>query len=316
MKRDPICGNTDHLVAFLYDECDPIERVAIERHLIGCSACAGEVASLRAVRLDLQGWTPPDVALGIRVSKEAVSTARGAGAARASASSELSLVASDANPGANFPANAGDNTVRVRPFWSRPPAWAQLAAAVLVLAAGAAIANVEIRYNDQGIAIRTGWSAPRPAGSPEPAALRTMSAQPATSRTIASSTTAAPWRADLTALERELRKEIRGTIASAVRPVAAESPATLERRAAVEADVMRQVRALIDASEQKQQRELALQIANVVRDVNVQRRTDLARIAGGIDLVEGRTGAAVAEQQRLLNALAGRVELVRVSQPR
>ena len=63
------------------------------------------------------------------------------------------------------------------------------------------------------------------------------------------------------------------------------------------------VRQLIDASETRQQRELALRIAQVVRDVDTQRRTDLARLTDGMGVIEGRTVSAVAQQKQMMDYL-------------
>src|SRR5437870_5063145 len=71
MNQHQVCGDAEQLVSYIYEECDDRERAAIERHLAACRQCADDVAGLRGVRLDLQGWTTPDVALGIRVGEEA-----------------------------------------------------------------------------------------------------------------------------------------------------------------------------------------------------------------------------------------------------
>jgi hypothetical protein len=68
------------------------------------------------------------------------------------------------------------------------------------------------------------------------------------------------------------------------------------------------VQALIEQSERRQQRELALRLAQVVRDVDAQRRADLLRVDQNLGQLEGQTGAAAAQQRELLNYL------VRVSQ--
>jgi len=73
-------------------------------------------------------------------------------------------------------------------------------------------------------------------------------------------------------------------------------------------EFMARVQELIDASETRQQREMAVRIAQVTRDFDTQRRTDLTRVVDGMGALEGRTGAAVAQQRELLNYL------VRVSQ--
>jgi hypothetical protein len=102
---------------------------------------------------------------------------------------------------------------------------------------------------------------------------------------------------DLTALEQRLRAEmasLRATPASAA--AAAPQPGN-------NAQLLAQVRALIDESEQRQQRELALRTAQVVRDFDSQRRVDLAQIQRNFGQIEGLTGAEVREQRQMLNYL-------------
>ena len=66
---------------------------------------------------------------------------------------------------------------------------------------------------------------------------------------------------------------------------------------------MTRVRTLIEESEQRQQRELALRTAELVRDVDSQRRIDLAQIQRNFGQIEGLTGAEVREQREMLNYL-------------
>jgi hypothetical protein len=65
--------------------------------------------------------------------------------------------------------------------------------------------------------------------------------------------------------------------------------------------VLRQVRTMIDQSEAKQQRELALRLADVVRDFDTQRRADLLQVQQNLGQLEGQTGEAVARNRDLLN---------------
>ena len=74
-------------------------------------------------------------------------------------------------------------------------------------------------------------------------------------------------------------------------------------QSASNAQLLAQVRALIDESEQRQQRELALRTAQVVRDFDSQRRVDLAQIQRNFGQIEGLTGAEVREQRQMLNYL-------------
>ncbi len=60
--------------------------------------------------------------------------------------------------------------------------------------------------------------------------------------------------------------------------------------------------------ERKQQRELALRVAGVVRDVESQRRGDLVKIDRSLGEIQSNTGVEVMRQRELLNYL------VRVSQ--
>src|SRR5882672_10623727 len=90
-----------------------------------------------------------------------------------------------------------------RAWWHEIPAWAQVAAALFVLGVSMTIANLDVRYDRSGLTIRTGWS------KPQAAALAPVDA--------------APWRAELTALEDQLRSEMK---ASQAVVAAASAPAT------------------------------------------------------------------------------------------
>ncbi len=173
------------------------------------------------------------------------------------------------------------------------PAWAQAIAAVLLLAVAAAVANVQVRYGADGLTVSTGWRRVAPA-----AAAPIVAGRPVTAGT--------PWKADLAALERQLRHDF-------IAPRGVELTSRAAPAAGTDNDVlMRRVRALIEESERQQQRawerELALRVADVVRDVDSQRRADLVRIEQGFGQLEGRTGLEAAQQREILNYL------VRVSQ--
>jgi hypothetical protein len=60
---------------------------------------------------------------------------------------------------------------------------------------------------------------------------------------------------------------------------------------------------MIDDSEQRQQRELALRTTALVRDFDAQRNDDIARIERTIGQMDGTTGAEVAQQRQVLNYL-------------
>jgi anti-sigma factor RsiW len=178
--------------------------------------------------------------------------------------------------------------------WFPLPAWAQAAAAVLVLGAGAGLANLEIRYDHQGLTMRTGWA--REAGPGE--AIRSV---PLTARVTNPRTVAVTAR-DLAALEDRLRAEfVHSTRTSAAVPGGS---------GASSRDLLQQVRALVAESEQRQQKELALRLSQVLTDVESQRRADLVRIEQNMGQIEGFTGQEAVRQRELLNYL------MRVSQRR
>jgi hypothetical protein len=247
-------GNRDEiLVAYLYDDIDPAARAAFDAHVAVCRVCGEELAELQAVRSGLGQWTPP-------------------GPARVF----------------NFPAQSPRRS-RVWTALADIPAWAQVAAALLVLGVAAAIANVEVTYDRDGFAVRTGWS---------------ENAGPSLSSGVTPDlkvgpTGEQPWRADLSALEQELRAEFR--------TVSAAPPAGRAFEARTDADLLRRVRALIEESERNQRRELALRVAEVAREGQAQRVADLQRIQRGFSALENTTSGAIVRQGVLLNNLATRV---------
>lgn len=164
-------------------------------------------------------------------------------------------------------------------WFARPlPAWAQVAAATIVFAVGTLL----------GIAQGTN-------GVGSPRNVTAASAQQGLATNVS--------EASLAALERRLRDEM-ATIRVANRETVAPSSPSLGS----EAQLMTRVRALIEESEQRQQRELALRTAELVRDFDSQRRVDLAQIQRNFGQIEGLTGAEVREQREMLNYL------IRVSQ--
>jgi hypothetical protein len=113
------------------------------------------------------------------------------------------------------------------------------------------------------------------------------------------------WR-DLVALERRSGRNS-GHRDSLVLQPAAET-GFVAASSARDGEVLRRVRALLEESERKQQRELALRVAQVIRDVNAQREADLVKIDRSLGLIQNNTGVEAMKQRELLNYL------VRVSQ--
>jgi anti-sigma factor RsiW len=54
-----MCDERERLIGYVYDDCDPAERGAIEAHLEDCGTCRTEISALRRVRQDLLAWDVP-----------------------------------------------------------------------------------------------------------------------------------------------------------------------------------------------------------------------------------------------------------------
>ncbi len=254
MNDSRYCGNPDALMSYLYEDGPAEERLAFDAHLRTCARCAEEAASLRAVRDEMAAWAPPETVLDFRIVRE--------------------------------PA-----TARSRWAWmSAMPAWAQLAAASLVVGVAAGLAGLDVQYGKDGLTVRTGWGRPADAR------------QAAAGEVAPASDGAAPWRADLAAMQEQLRGEFgQAAAAGAVMPVSA--PSGSAAGGLSDDEFLARVKQLIAASETRTQREMALRMAEVVRDVDTQRRADMRRVADGLGVLEGRTGAAVAQQREMMNYL-------------
>lgn len=256
MMNDALCsydGRRDEvLVAYLYDDIDPFERAAFERHLPGCVPCRTELDALSDVREELGGWAAPDVAAGVGGQSPKVA---------------LRLV---------------ETTTTAPRTWRTfgdAPVWLQAAAAMLVVAASLGIANINLTYSQNGLAVTTGWMRPAPVSAP--------AVGPVTNE-------AAAWRPEMTALEQKLLQELRAQPAVAAPQID-------------DQQLLKRVRALIQESEQRQQRELALRVAEVARDAQTQRQADLVKIDRSLGIIQSRTGVEVMRTQQQLNSLAQRV---------
>lgn len=175
------------------------------------------------------------------------------------------------------PKTSKANVLRPARWWRQPmPAWGQAAAAIVVFAAGMMLGAVR------------GVLQPADGGPQRPAAARSNTTAAATTANAAPIT-----RADLVALEQRLRSEMSQTHAASQNVAA--SPA--------DARLLDRVRVMIDESEQRQRRELALRSAELVRDFDAQRNVDLARIERTLGQMDGTTGVEVAQQRQMLNYL-------------
>lgn len=156
-------------------------------------------------------------------------------------------------------------------WWQQPlPAWAQAAAAIVIFAAGGLLGMRAGNENATTPAPMVASAPVENAGTSSP-----VSAQ------------------DLAALEQRLRGEMNALrTASPARVAANDSSQVIER-----------VRALLAESEERQQRETAIRLSQVLRDVDMQRRMDLARIEDTFGQMQGQTGAELLQQREVLNYL-------------
>lgn len=232
-----MCDSKELLVAYLYDELDPSAKRTYESHVASCAECRDEIASLRATRGHIARWTPPEPDFGFRIVRGAA-----------------------APPPSRF---------RIT------PAWGLAAAAMLVLAIGAAIANLDVRYGPAGLSVRTGWQ--HATGAPATA-----------STTDSNAATAVDWKVRAEALD----KRVRDLEQALARP-----PASAVQRAAAsdgsDAAVLEHVRELVGQSETRQQRALAARLQQLSRDFDAQRRVDLAAIDQGMARLQSTSGAEV-----------------------
>jgi len=215
------CDDKTTLVSYLYGEVDAATRQAVDAHLAQCEACADEVTALGFVRSELGLWAAPDADLDFTIVKK----------------SDL----------------ASSNVLRPARWWQTVPAWAQAAAAILVLAAGASIANLQITSGPDGVSISTGWRQPS-----------AVAASPSTANANDDV------KAQLASLESKLRDEIRAARDQNTTHVAATSSAD---------DVtIRQVRQMIADAEKRHSQELAAHFIEFTNDMNMQRRADMLNI--------------------------------------
>ena len=244
-----MCDSKELLVGYLYGELDAIDRRAFDAHLATCAECRAELPGLQATRERLAGWAPPAPALEFRVVSGAAAP-----------------VAAPA------------------PAWRRfAPAWGLAAAAVLVLAAAAGLANVEVRYDGDGVVVRTGWAQAGPqapqGSNPAPPPLVVTSMSP-----------------DVAAIEQRLRD-----LEIAMRQTGSAGVQNVGTSAASDAELLRRVRQLISEAESRQQSDVTMRLAQVWRDFDRVRRADVAFLQQGLGQYQGVTNLEIAQQRDMLN---------------
>jgi len=235
-----MCDSKELLVSFLYDEIDPAEKHAFQRHLSTCVECRDELAALGATRAQVALWTPPDGDLGFRIVREAESPKRR--------------------------------------WFQLSPAWGLAAAAMLLVAIGAAIANLDIRYGSDGLVVRTGWNHVNPAR-----------------QSADSNVTPVEWKAQADQLDRRLRELEQTMSARAGSPVQNASASDLS-----DAELLHRVRDIVGQSETRHERMVATRLTELMREYDAQRRLDLATIDQGMTRLQNSSGVTKDLVQRLL----------------
>lgn len=259
------CPDPETLLVLLYDdEGAPTERASLQAHVDRCPRCAAFLRSLETTRGALGAWHAPRLPLGFAL-------------------------------------------VRTEPRSRvRSAAWVGglAAAAVLVLAAAASLARIDITYNDQGLRIRTGVSAVGPEGraaavlpgvSPAGASRGTPGTGPAP---VAAWVTSAangepPWRADLDLLATQIRADVTRIVrdAPSVAPpatmrVAVAPPTGPVRPDVAQADLLKRMQDLLDQSEVRQQQNLALRVTELGRQFELQRQNDIVQVEQAFQRLE------------------------------
>jgi hypothetical protein len=177
--------------------------------------------------------------------------------------------------------------------WSSVPVWARAAAAVLCVGLGLGAANLRVNVNQGSVSVQTGWGRVSPQVAADVSASRATALSESSLESLRES------------LRNELRDEIRASSASASASPPAANPSAVGFVS--DATILQKVKTMLTQSEQRQQRDLALRLGELLNDVQAQRRADLARVDRNIGLVQNSTGMEVLRQREMLNSLAVRV---------
>jgi anti-sigma factor RsiW len=246
--------NTEQLVSYVYEELSASERAEFETHLSDCAECRKGLAELRGTRHLLASWAPPQPEFNFHI-------VRGAAVPEAP-----------------------------RRRFAFVPQWALSAAAALLLMAGAAsVANLEVRYGNDGLVVRTGWmNASGPAEAPVAAIPVTAAAQAAS--VSASSDQLRQAVELLTARLRDLEQ------AQAAQVARVGSPA----KAAITVPELRRILAELES---RQRTEMALQVSQVWKDFNAARVTDFSRLHDVVSRAQGVTNQQLRQHRDSIESL-------------
>ena len=251
--------NKDDLVSYLYDDLDRPARAAFEAHLRGCAECREELEAMRGVRADLLMWSPPEPDFAFRIVNE---------------------------PRAAHAENVLRPTVPSWRAWFTPAA-GLAAAAVLVLAAAAGLARIEIHNGPDGWTLRTG--APVPAAEVSVAGFGGVRARDVN---LTAASDAEAWAS----IERRI-----SALETASRDTAGLRSASATGARSTDVDLLKIVRDLLAQSEKQQKTEFALRIAQVMRDIDLKRAADLNNVRVGIGKIDASVTEEAAAHRELMN---------------
>ena len=154
------------------------------------------------------------------------------------------------------------------------PAWGQAAAALLLFAAGLAASQIRVDYRDGALTLRSSSAASLNAARTSSIVLPAETS-PSAGGFVPVTATPDP---------------------AAIQSVRGNGDESLEQ-------LLQRVRTMIEQSEARQQRELALRLSQVANEVETQHRADLLRMQQNFGQLEIETGAQINQQQQLMDYL-------------
>jgi polyhydroxyalkanoate synthesis regulator phasin len=252
-RHADVCPGGDALVSLLYDDFEAgavPSRDDLETHVRACATCLAEFEALGGVRAQLAAWTAPDVALGFEVVQSGRREPLGWRQSFAS-------------------------------WAARNRALPAAAAAVLVLGGAAALARLDVRYDQSGLTVRTGWGHAATAAAPGDAeALRQeLASLRGEIKRLGASQAA-------TVMATSVSPAGDPSGAAGPTPVSTGAVADGSLSAAQSAALLRSFRQALDESELRQQQNLQLRIGEVTRDFDLQRRQDLVQVEQGFGRID------------------------------
>jgi anti-sigma factor RsiW len=244
--------NQEHLIGYLYGELPAADRALFEAHLAECAECRDEVQGLRQTRHHLTTWAPPEPEFNFSVVRNPPPTQR-------------------------------------RP-WSFVPQWALAAAAAFLVVAGAAsVANLDVQYGTDGLRVRTGWT--RSPEAPQSQTAVASADSPAARPAVAPASASDQWKADVDRLTRRL-EELERAQATQISQAVASAPAGISAA---------ELRKILAAVESRQRQETALLIKHLWNDVNAVRANDFLRVQQTIAPELQRQRLSIDSQQRSID---------------